>query len=103
MDSETREISAAAFMRRPTDIDGLSVNPASTCSVDFVRNRLRKCYGVVSLHVGRLRDIELDVVQDGLEHANIIGVPYSEENSREAERLAGMLARQSRLQRALND
>ena len=43
-------------------------------------------FGLLSVHVGRVRDVkdELDVVQDGDEHAIITGLPYSyDENGNE--------------------
>lgn len=97
---DTREVLPAAFIRRPRpkDADGVSVSPASICSIEETRNKLNKCYGVVSLHVGRVRDIGLDVQQNGPDHASIVDIPYQEDDPLEAERLAGLLARQSRIQ-----
>lgn len=69
---------------------------------------LKKVHGVVSLHVGRVRDLSLDVLPDDPEqvqaqghdydpcHANIVHLPCIEDDPKEAERLAGLLARQSR-------
>jgi hypothetical protein len=88
------QILSGAFIRRPVDHDGLSVDIASaaSCTAPF-----RKCYGVASLHVGRVRRIGLDIVVDMAPHANITGVPRPEDDAANAERLAGLLAKQSRL------
>ena len=83
-------------MRRPPpkDEDGLSVDVKSA---DSCRKSLRDCYGVVSLHTGRLRDLQLDVVPDELSHANVTGLPRQEEDRTSAEHLASELARQARI------
>jgi hypothetical protein len=85
-----------AFVRRkaPQDDDGLSVDVESptSCASGF-----RKCYGVASLHVGRVRTLGLDIVIDAAPHANITGVPRQEEDPAKAERFASQLAKQSRL------
>jgi biotin operon repressor len=99
MDRTKGEVRPAAYIRRIIDTDGLSVEPASTVSVEEVGSRLNKCYGAVSLHVGHVRDLGLDIQQDGPTHANIVGVPYQEQDAAESERIAGLLARQSRIQR----
>jgi hypothetical protein len=58
---------------------------------------LKRCYGVVSLHVGRVRDLGLDVVVDEAPHANITGLPRQTDDVLRAERLASQLAKQARL------
>ncbi|MBI3469570.1 MAG: hypothetical protein HY000_41745 [Planctomycetes bacterium] len=52
---------------------------------------------MLSLHVGRLRDIGLDVVPDEPQHANITNLPYPQDDPVTAERLAGLIARQARI------
>ncbi len=49
-------------------------------------------------YVGRVRDLGLDVVPDSPSHANIIGLPYREDEPDTAVRLALLLAKQSRIQ-----
>ncbi|MEH2362761.1 hypothetical protein [Nostoc sp.] len=49
------------------------------------------------MHVGRIRDLGLDVIQDSSDHANIIGLPDVNDDPVTAERLAGLLAKQSRI------
>ena len=85
-----------AFIRRPApkDEDGLSldVDGASSCA-----RALNKCFGVASLHVGRIRDIGLDVIVDDRPHASIRGVPRTADDKLNAERIASQLARKARL------
>ena len=76
---------------------GLSVNLASVCSPKQCAELFRKCYGVASLEVGGVREVGLDVEQDSVNHANILGLPYREDDLAEAERLAGLLAKQSQV------
>ena len=98
----------AYFRRRELDTDGLSVGIKGVCTLEEFQSSLRKVHGVVSLHVGHVRDLNLDVLPDdpqfvekqGFEydpcHANIVRLPYVEDDAKEAERLAGLLAKQSR-------
>lgn len=94
---DTGRVKADAYFLRDLE-RALSVNIAETCSPKQCANRFMKCFGIASLHVGRVRDIGLDVVRDSLDHANITGLPYRGDNVIEAERLAGLLAKQSRIQ-----
>lgn len=90
----------AAFFRRelPQDKNGLSLGVDTTAD-DYLKKRFRKpTYGVGTLHVGRVRDIGLNVVQDGPDHASLTGVPRKSENRELAERTASLLARQARWQ-----
>ena len=96
IDATTGNVLPAAFLRRPppADVDGLSVDVESARSCFLVLN---KCHGVASLHVGRVRDLGLDIVTDEMPHANITGLPLGTENVTLAERLASQLAKQARL------
>lgn len=85
---------SAAFIRRPQDTEGLSVDISSAKSC--ARN-LNKCHGVATLRVGHIRDLGLDVTPDVPPHANITGLPCPKENRTEAEHLATLLARHARL------
>lgn len=98
INEDTGRVKADAyFLREKEKSTGLSVNIAKTCSHQQCVEGFRKCFGVTSLHVGHIRDIGLDVVQDTSAHANIIKLPYVEDNRVETERLAGLLAKQSRI------
>jgi hypothetical protein len=82
-----------AFLLRPDEIDtGLSVT--WNMSIEDARNGFKKCYGALSLHVGRVRNLNLDVVPDEPQHANVKGLPH--DNTKEAERFASLLAQQAR-------
>ena len=96
IDREAHRILPAAFIPRPPPADesGLSVNIQSPRSC---HETLRKCHGVASLHVGRVRDLRLDIVVDGSPHANITGLPRQEDDRTEAEHLASLLAQQARI------
>jgi hypothetical protein len=88
----TKDLSLA-FLLRPEEIEsGLSVNWNTT--VEEARNGFKKCYGALSLHVGRVRNLNLDVVPDEPRHALIKGLPH--DNVKEAERIASLLAQQAR-------
>lgn len=94
IDSVTKKPISAAFMLREGE-ERLSVSydqSPQECAAGF-----KKCCGVASLHVGRIRDIGLDVIADEQHHAGIVGLPSKEDNIAEAERLASRLQRQARL------
>ncbi len=94
IDEDTGRVKADAYFLRPNE-RGLSVNLASACSPKQCADLFRKCYGIASLEVDLIRKIGLDVVQDSLNHANVFGLPYREDNLAEAERMAGLLAKRS--------
>jgi hypothetical protein len=96
IDEDTGRVKADAYFLRANE-SGLSVNLASTCSPQQCAEMFRKCYGVASLQVGEVRAIGLDIEQDAVNHANVVGLPYREDDLAEAERLAGLLARRSPL------
>ncbi len=83
--------------RRDKDPTGITVNPTP---LDCTEGLTDPIEGVLSLHVGKVRDIGLDIVPDRPTHANIMGVPFREGeggNEAEAERLARLLAEQARV------
>ncbi len=86
-------VAATAFMLResPKDDDGLSVG---TISAEQSVTVLSTHAGCASLHVGKIRDIGLDVVPDEESHANITGIPRND--VARAEFLAGQLAKMAR-------
>ena len=96
INEDTGRVKADAFFLRPGEY-GLSVNLASVCSPEQCASMFRKCYGVASLAVMDVRKVGLDVEQDSVNHANILGLPYREDNLAEAERLASLLAKQSQV------
>jgi hypothetical protein len=96
VDQAAQTVLPAAFIRRPPprDAGGLSVNIDSPESCAAA---LHRCYGVATLHVGRMRDLALDVEVDAAPHANITGIPRDIDDRTRAEHLASRLARQARL------
>lgn len=106
IDKATNKAKPAAFVRRfsngedgrPKDHDGLSVNIACRCTYDDVQKHI-SCYGIALLIIGRIRDTGLDVEEDPEDyiHANIIDMPYQIIDPIEADRLAGLLAKQSQI------
>jgi hypothetical protein len=96
IDEDTGQVKADAYFLQSNE-PGLSVNLASRCSPQQCAEMFRKCYGVASLNVGDVREIGLDIEQDSLNHANVVGLPYREDDLAEAERFAGLLARRSSL------
>jgi hypothetical protein len=71
---------AGAFLRRRSDTDGISVDydvdVPDGCGVDLSGKK-----AVVSLHVGWLRDLTLDVVPDSISHAVITNAPYFDDRA----------------------
>ena len=100
VDKEHGKVMPAAFFLRakPNDEDGISVG--HSCDLNSHLSQFNKTYGAATLHVGRIRDIGLDVIRGGPNdpsHAVITGVPYREDDPLRAESLALQLARQARL------
>ena len=112
-DPETGHPISSAFVRRtaPKDEMGLSIN--HSCDPEHCRRSLSKCFGVVSLHVGHVRELTLDVVPDPSDyekydpqHGNIVGLPrteMSDEDEALAERLATKLVKMARVVPPLAD
>jgi len=109
IDADIKVILPDAYLRRKeVDMDGLSVGIKGVCTLEDFKASLNKVHGVVSLHVGRVRNLGLDVLPDDPQlieeqggeydpcHATIVNAPCIEDDPKEAERLAGLLARQSR-------
>ncbi|NEU76532.1 hypothetical protein PI95_029470 [Hassallia byssoidea VB512170] len=98
INEDTGRVKAQAyFLRKNRNEQGLSVNIANASSPEQCASRFTNCYGVASLDVGRVRELGLDVVPDSPSHANIIGLPYREDDPATTERLARLLAKQSRI------
>ncbi len=96
INEDTGEVKADAFFLRENEA-GLSVNIAESCSPQKCVASFKKCSAVASLHVGRVRELGLDVIRDSKIHANLTKLPHEDDNLAEAERLAGLLAKQARL------
>lgn len=95
IDRQSGRIMPSAFIRRPRE-NGLSVCVDVEISA-YLKTRFTKpTFGGGSLHVGRVGDLGLRVIQDKVDHGEIRGVPLQAEDPAEAERLASLLARQAR-------
>jgi hypothetical protein len=85
------------YLRRERDVDGLSV---SSSLADCKANFQRPIYGVMSLHVGKVRDLGLEIIPDEPSHAAINDgerrLPFRNENEIEALNLADELLQLSR-------
>ena len=98
-------VNANAFIRRPSEADGLSVNIHSkTPDVTVWLSSFRASFGADSLHPGRVRNIGLGLdvgqtetdLQVRPDHAVITGVPFQDDDPPRAERIASELAKISR-------
>jgi len=97
INQDTGRIQSGAFIRRPSDVDGLSISIAAACSPEQCMAQFRACFGLATLHVGRMRDLGLNVIADAPDHACITGLPVQDHDPLHAERLARLLASQARL------
>jgi len=80
-----------AFLLRADERDsGLSVSIKSTAQE--CRALFKKTYGVARLAVSHVRELDLTVIPDEPNHANIVGIPYKDDDPERAEWLAGRLA-----------
>ena len=91
-------IRAANFIRRPSDVEGLSINDPLSCAQEKLCSTFVECYGVLTLHVSDIRSLGLDARPDDVhdpkllcDHGNIIGVPYQADDEARAEFLATAL------------
>jgi hypothetical protein len=80
----------AFFLRANERDSGLSVS--FDCTTAECRSIFDTTYGVASLNVGRITELNLTVVPDQPKHANIKGIPYKEDDPDTAEWLASQLA-----------
>jgi len=100
LNPDTNELSPAVFIRQEHyDDQGLSVVIEDAVPLEQVctsERYARRCYGVATLHVGRLRDHMLEVEPDDFDHANVTGVPYPSDEPQRAESLSRWLAKHAR-------
>lgn len=96
-------VSPSAFLLRRETKTGnpekeLSVNTNAACSREVCIAGLRECYGELKLLAIAIRELELDVIPNPLPnnpyHALIVNLPlYTEDTIKDAERIAGLLAK----------
>lgn len=95
IDRQSGRIMPSAFIRRPKE-SGLSVCLDVEIGA-YLKSRFTKpTFGAGSLHVGRVADLGLRVIQDKVDHAEIRGIPLQADDPAEAERFASLLAKQAR-------
>jgi hypothetical protein len=87
----------AYYLRFDRGEIGLSVNVASACTPEACATRFRSCYGIARLKVGDVRSTGLDVLRDSLIHANILGLPYRENDRLGADHFSRLLAQCSEI------
>jgi hypothetical protein len=75
------------------DKHGISVSRTAENCADGLDD---PTFGKITLHVGRIRTLNLDVVPDTPTHANIVEVPTREENDQLARTIAEDLADMAR-------
>jgi len=89
---------SAFFLRQNERETGLSVNFDLTPEQCRAQACFEKTYGVRTMIVQLVRELELEVVPDGEpNHANVTGVPHRDDDPGRAEFLAGELLRISTL------
>lgn len=91
---EDGTLDPAIFYRRRIDKDGVSLATTIHAGLERMKRVPRAVEGVLSLHVGWVRNIDkLDVTRKRPTdtHAIIEGLPYSHDDPKEAESLASQL------------
>ncbi len=96
-------VSPSAFLLRRETKDGtpekeLSVNTSANCTKEFCVAQLSDCYGELKLFTEKINELGLEIISNPLpknpHHALIINLPLNvEETIKEAERIAGLLAK----------
>jgi hypothetical protein len=89
--SELNDPRSAFFIRNNERNTGLSVNFDLTPEQCRAQECFDKTYGVRSLLVQSVRALALDVVPDDAHHANVKGIPHTDDDPVRAEFIAGEL------------
>jgi hypothetical protein len=79
------------------DEDGLSLCLAAEIQPRTLVESFGRCFGVVSLHLGRLFDLGLEVVTDPLDDKKVLVKNLPFERDPDGEKLAGDVAKLSRV------
>jgi hypothetical protein len=95
--AELNEPHTAFFIRESERNTGLSVNFGMTPDESRRQAHFSKTYGVRSMKMGPVTGLNLGVVPDQPNHANITGIPHRDDDPRTAEFLAGQLLKISTL------
>jgi hypothetical protein len=95
--SELTDPRTAFFIRNSERDTGLSVNFDLTPDDCRAQACFEKTYGVRSLLVQSVRELDLEIVPDDAHHANVKGIPHIDDDPMRAEFLAGQLLKVSEL------
>jgi len=93
--SEIEDPRSAFFIREIERDTGLSVNIKIT--PEQCRALFNKTYGVRSMELKDVTALDLEVIPDAPHHANIRGIPHTDDDPKRAEFLAGELLKISTL------
>ena len=83
-DDESRIKDAAFMRRRGVDTDGLSLFDSFHVSESDCIEAELSCHGLVTLHVGTLRDLGLHAIRDPADHRKVLIVNMPFENPGDA-------------------
>ena len=95
--SELTDPRSAFLIRNSERNTGLSVNFDFTPDECRTQACFEKTYGVRSLLVQSVRELYLEIVPDDAHHANVKGIPHTDDDPVRAEFLAGRLLEASEL------
>jgi len=93
--AELEDPRSAFYLRRNERETGLSVNFDLTPDECRAQECFEKTYGVRTLLVEAVRALDLEVVPDDVNHANVTGIPHVDDDPNRAEFIAGQLLRAS--------
>ena len=99
LDPDDGSVKPEAFFRRdPQDQNGLSLFRADRVTAKECLATFRKNYGIVSLHVGKLRDFGLTVTSDASDDSKalVVDLPFENPETADDEKLAGDVAKSAR-------
>jgi hypothetical protein len=109
-DNEDRVTPEAFFRRRPIkkkgsdevdprDQDGLSLFFRSRISAEESVHSFGRCYGLATVHVGKLRDHGLRVIPDPEDDRKVLipNLPYENPGTKDEEKLVGNVAKTARI------
>lgn len=107
-DSRSAVKPEAFFRRRPSekdgqwyprDEDGLSLFRAEKISAEECMKEFGTCFGIVSLHSGRLKDLGLNIVLDDQDSRKVLvdNLPFENPGDADQEKLVGDVAVSARI------
>jgi hypothetical protein len=98
LDPDTKKISEDAFfLRFLPKKDRFEVGLSCDLIPENCYQYLNKCFGIIVLSVGEIRELGLEVDNDHDTHVNIINLPHPELQEQESVDLAVKLAQKAKL------